>query len=194
VAGASPKNAPWKNFKEAVEILKANPGKYFFTSSSPGSSPHVCLQALFDAVGVKIGHIPSKDSASAIITLGSGTAQFYADPPVFVRQFDLQGMGIFAEKRLEAFPDLPTFKEMGIDVPHFSGWHAFMGPKNLPPDLLARLDAAAKKIVESPEFAEICRRTDMLPSYLNAGDFAKFYKDEYELYGKYLTQFGLKKK
>ncbi len=194
VAVVSPKNVPWKNFKEAVELLKANPGKYFFASSGPGSSPHVSMQALFDALGVKIGHIPAKDSGSAIISINSGTTQFYADPPVIIRQFDLLGMGIFAEKRMAAFPDVPTFKEMGIDVPNFSGWHGFMGPKNLPADLHARLDAAAKKIVESSEFAEICKRTDMVPAYLNSKEFAAFYKAEYELYGKYLRQFGLKKK
>ena len=137
--------------------------------------------------------MPAKDSASAILALQSGTVQFYADPPVIITHFDLNGLGIFADKRLDAFPDIPTFKEMGIDVPNFSGWHALWGPPNLPADILAKLEAAARKVILSPEFGEVCKRANMLVSYKDSKDFAKFFAEQHQVYGKYITEFGLKK-
>lgn len=193
VAVVSTKNAPWKNFKEAIEIIRQNPDKYFFASSSPGSSPHISQQALFSALGLKVGHMPAKDSASAIQALNSGTVQFYADPPVIIRQFDLVGMGIFADQRLPSLPDVPTFKEMGIDVPNFSGWHAFWGPANLPPEILKTLEDGAKKVIASDAFKALCQRTDMQPTYLDSPAFTKYFADQHALYEKYAIEFGLKK-
>lgn len=186
--------SPWKDFKEALEDARKNPGKYFFASSSPGSSPHISQQALFAALGVKVNHMPAKDSASAIQALQAGTVQFYADPPVIIKQFGLKGMGIFAENRMPSFSDVPTFKELGIDIPNFSGWHAFWGPPKMPADVLATLEKAAQKVINSPEFKEICDRTDMAVTYMNSEDFAKFFAEQHALYRKYSEEFGLKKK
>lgn len=194
VAVVTTKKSPWKDFHEAVEDIRQHPGKYFFGSSGPGSSPHISMQALFSALGLKIGHMPAQDSASAIQALNSGTVQFYADPPVIVRQFDLKCVGIFADKRLESLPDVPTFKEMGIDVPSFSGWHAFWGPAGLPPEIVRTLETAARKVVASAAFKELCQRTDMQPTYLDSAGFSKFFADQYHLYEKYSAEFGLKKK
>lgn len=185
--------APWKTFQEAVEHLKQNPGKYFFTSSSPGSSPHISQQALFAALGLKVNHMPSKDSGSAIQALNSGTVQFYADPPVIIRQFGLVGLAVFGDKKLPEYPDLPTMKELGINVPAFTGWHGFWGPANLPADVLSRLEEAAAKVIASEEFRQLCARTDMQASYLNSAEFTKFFESEYALYSKYAKEFGLKK-
>lgn len=194
VAVVASGKATWKDFKEAVEEARANPGKLFFASSSPGSSPHISQQALFAALGVKVGHMPARDSASAIQALQAGTVQFYADPPVIIDQFGLKGLGIFADKRLEAFPDVPTFKEMGIDVPNFSGWHAFWGPPQLPAEVLATLEKAAQAAITSPEFRDVCARTNMAVSYMGSKEFAKFFAEQSALYRKYSEEFGLKKK
>lgn len=194
IAVVTTKNSPWKDFPDALKDLKANPDKYFYASSGPGGSPHVALQALFNVCGVKVGHLPTKDSASAILAMQSGTAQFYADPPVIIKHFDLKGLGIFGEKRMEAFPDLPTFKEMGINAPPLSGWHGLFGPSNMDPALLAQLESLVKKVVESREFLDSCKRTDMRASYMNSKDFTKFFGEQYVLYGKLMEEFGLKKK
>jgi tripartite-type tricarboxylate transporter receptor subunit TctC len=193
VAVVSAKNTPWKDFNAAVEDIRKNPDKYFFGTSGPGSSPHVSMQALFSTLNLKIGHMPAKDSASAILALQAGTVQFYADPPVIIKHFDLKGMGIFADKRMDAFPDVPTFKELGINVPNFSGWHGFFAPAGLPADILAVLEAAAKKVILSPEFAVICKNADMAVSYRNSKEFKQFFSDQYAMYKKYITAFGLKR-
>lgn len=193
VAVVTSKKTGWKTFQQAFEDIKKNPDKYFFVSSSPGSSPHISQQALFAALGVKVAHMPAKDSASAIHALSSNTTQFYADPPVIIRHFDLVGLGVFAEKRMASFPDLPTFKELGVDVPHFSSWHAFWGPANMSPAIVQTLDAAAKKVIQSEAFKSICTRTDMEPAYMGPADFAGYFAEQYALYGKYAAEFGLKK-
>lgn len=194
IAVVAAKNSPWKDFPDAVKDMKANPGKYFFGSSGPGGSPHVALQALFTVCGVDIGHMPAKDSASAILALQSGTVHFYADPPVIIKHFDLKGMGIFGEKRMETFPDIPTFKEMGFNVPPLSGWHGLFGPPDMESGLLSEIEAIAKKVILSPEFADICKRTDMQVSFMDSKTFKPFFEEQYHLYGKLMEEFGLKKK
>jgi len=189
----SPKSVPWKNFAEAVAEVKKNPGKYVFTSSAPGSSPHFCQEALFSALGLDVVHMPANGSAGAIQALQTGTAHFYADPPVIIRQFDLIGLGCFGDKRMPAYPEMATFREQGIDIPVFSGWHAFWGPKDMPADIVAKLEAAAEKVINSEAFKSICARTDMNNTFMNSAEMTKFFQSEHATYDGLATKLGLKK-
>ena len=189
----SPKSAPWKNFEEAIAEVKKNPGKYVFTSSAPGSSPHFCQAALFEALGLDVVHMPANGSAGAIQALQTGTAHFYADPPVIIRQFDLIGLGCFGDERLPAYPDMATFREQGLNIPVFSGWHAFWGPKDMPADIVAKLEAAAEKVINSEAFKKICTRTDMNNTFMNSAEMTKFFEAEHANYEKLAVMLGLKK-
>ena len=189
----SPKDVPWKNFAEAVAEVKKHPGKYVFASSAPGSSPHFSQQALFAALGLDVVHMPANGSAGAIQALQTGTAQFYADPPVIIRQFDLQGLGCFGDTRMPEYPDMLTFREQGIDIPSFTGWHAFWGPKDLPADIVAKLEKAAEKVINSEEFKQICQRTDMKNTFMSSAEMARFFAEEHDTYNTLATKLGLKK-
>lgn len=190
----TPKNLPWKNFKEAYEILKANPNKYMFVSSSPGGVAHVAQEAIFHALDLKLGHLPTKDGASAAQALVSGTAQFFCDPPILIKQFDLIGLAIMADERSPACPDVPTFKELGFpQVPNLSLWQGLFAPKNLPADILARLEEASKKVVESDQFQEICAKAGMQSRYMNSADFDKQIRADYALFDQILRESGFKK-
>ena len=193
VAVVTSKKSPWNSFNEAVEDIKKNPGKYFYASSGAGGSSHVQQAALYSTLGLDIGHMPAKDSASGILALQSGTVQLYADPPVIVKHFDLKPLALFADQRMEALPDVPTFKELGVDIPTFSNWYSFYGPPGLPQDILQKLEAASGKVITSAEFKELCDKVDMFPGYLNSKDATVFVTDEYHLFSKYMQQFGLKK-
>ncbi|NLE55331.1 MAG: hypothetical protein GX617_10365, partial [Lentisphaerae bacterium] len=176
-----------------VDDIKKNPNKYVFASSAPGSSPHFCMQALFSALGLQVVHMPANGSAGAIQALQAGTVQFYADPPVIIRQFDLVGLGVFGDKRMPEYPDIPTFRELGINVPNFTGWHAFWGPKNLPPQILSKLEAAAEKAINSPEFKQICQRTDMKNTFMSSTETTSFFASEYNNYKALADQLGMVK-
>ena len=188
------KNSPWNSFNEAVDDIRKNPDKYFYASTGAGGSSHVQQAALFFTLGLNIGHMPAKDSGSAALAMQSGTVQLYADPPVIVKQFDLKPLALFAEKRMETLPDVPTFKELGVDIPVFTNWYCFYGPPNLPEDIRKKLEAAAEKVLTSAEFKVLCDKVDMFPGFLNSKDATAFATNEYNLFSKYMEQFGLKKK
>jgi tripartite-type tricarboxylate transporter receptor subunit TctC len=95
---------------------------------------------------------------------------------------------------MSEYPDMPTIRELGINIPNFTGWHAFWGPKNLPPQILTKLEAAAEHVINSPEFKQICQRTDMNTTFMSSAEATSFFASEYNTYKALANQLGMVKK
>lgn len=185
-------NTPYNNLQDVIKDGKANPGKLVYGSSGPGTIPHIAMVATMDALGIKARHIPDKGTANAMKSMAGGVIQFFADTPVILERYDVKALGAYTDERLPGLPDVPTFKEQGVDLT-FSIWRGVFAPKGTPKEIVDKIAAACEKAAASQEFKDYAKKlkTDIL--YMGPDQFAEFVNSEYQKNGKILESAGLKK-
>jgi tripartite-type tricarboxylate transporter receptor subunit TctC len=148
--------APWKSAKEAMDFARANPGKLRVGTPGNGSIGHLIVASVNSKAGVKLGHVPYASGAESIPSmLGGHIESVVAHPSELlphVQAKTVRVLATFEDKRNPAYPDAPTFREMGHDVV-MGVYYPIVAPKNLPADIKAKLFNAAKAAIESPAFA-----------------------------------------
>src|SRR4051812_3209749 len=146
-----------KNIQELIALAKAKPGSLNFASTGTGGITHLATE-LFDLMtGVKMTHIPYKGTGPALVDLLGGQVQvMFGAIPALAPQHKsgkVRGIAVTTAKRNGALPDIPT---VGETVPGYEAvlWYAFWGPKNLPKDVVTRLNAEINKAIATPEMKE----------------------------------------
>ena len=131
-------DAPWKSLKEFLDYAKKNPDMITVGNSGAGGGVHLVALAFERAAGVKFNHIPfSGGGPSVTALLGGHINAVSVSPPEgieHVKAGKLKIIALFAEKRFEMFPDVPTVKEQGIDFV-MGMWRGLVAPKGTPPDV-----------------------------------------------------------
>jgi tripartite-type tricarboxylate transporter receptor subunit TctC len=147
---------PATNLKEFIALLKADPSKYSYGSSGIGTPIHLMAEMFNKEIGVKTLHVPYKGGNQVQLDLMSDRVT-YAFLPTgameFVRTGKLKGYGLAADKRDAGFAELPTMDEAGM--PGFKATVNFVlvAPRQTPPDAVAKMNAAANKVIASEAFA-----------------------------------------
>lgn len=148
-------NVPARNLQEFIALVKANPGKYTFASGGVASPPHVIGEMFNIQIGVKTLHVPYKGANQVLPELMSDRIS-YAFLPTggmeFARSGKVKSFAVAADRRDGDFPELPTFTEAGL--PGFNARASFVlvAPKQTPSDVLAKLNAAANKVLSGGNF------------------------------------------
>lgn len=150
-------NVPAKTPKELVAWLKANPDKAQFGSPGAGALPHFFGLMFGKAAGIEMTHIAYKGGTPAIadllggqIPMVSSTASEFLD---LHQAGKLRVIATSDVKRSLGFPDVPTFKESGIDIVGTS-WYGMFAPAKTPDDVVVRLNKAIVDAVKSPDVAQ----------------------------------------
>ncbi|MBP0639344.1 tripartite tricarboxylate transporter substrate binding protein [Cupriavidus sp. AcVe19-6a] len=168
-------DAPWKSVEEFLAYAKANPGKATISNAGSGTIPHIAAAALGEKARATFNHVPYQGSAPAIMGLLSGdvdaTAVAYAELRQHVEAGKLRTLAVMADKRVATLPNVPTFKERGMDL-QYSVWRGIALPKSAPPDVVAKLREAAKKIAETPSFKETVQKQNLTMAYADMPEFS----------------------
>ncbi len=144
---------PAKTLSEFVAYAKANPGKVNFSSSGLGSSLHLAAELFAQRAGIKMTHVPYPGSAGAMRALLSNEVQMFSEvvsgalPQI--AQKSVLPLAITSAKRLAVAPEIPTVAESGFPGFEALGWYGLVVPKATPAPVVARLEAAINKILES---------------------------------------------
>jgi len=160
--GVNPKS-PWKTFKEFVEYAKKNPKKVKYGSYSPISTTSFLMRLIAKAEGIDWEHIPFKgDAAATMATIGGHTDAATTANTIFpyVRSGQIRLLVVFNENRSPEFPDVPTTRELGYDLPALSDMGTFfmiLAPKGLKGAPLEKLSSAFSKAVQDPSYAKIMK-------------------------------------
>jgi tripartite-type tricarboxylate transporter receptor subunit TctC len=140
---------------ELVTLLKANPGKYNYSSMGAGSISHLAMEALAARSGTQMVHIPYAGSGPAVAALLAGDTQVAALPAAAVMSHikagKLKALAVATEKRSPALPDLPTLREAGIENVFADAWMGFVVPAKTPEAIVARLYDEISKALADPE-------------------------------------------
>jgi len=187
---------PVNSAREIVEYAKKNPGKLSFASSTVGSPGHLAGELLRMVTGGLIEHIPYKGGATAIADLLAGRVQimFEGTSSVgpHVKGGKLRGIAVTSEKRVGAFPDMPTMAESGLQGFDISVWQGMVAPAGLPRPLLDRINAAVNRAVSAPNFKA---RMAELGSEAAGGtpeEFAALIKRDSTRWGEVIRKAGIK--
>jgi len=144
-----------KNLTEFIALLKASPGKYTFATSGVGSINHMLGESFQSYAGVKLVHVPYKGSGPGMTDVMGGQVDMIFDQfpssKGFIDTGKLRGIGVIAPKRIPGY-DIMTMEEAGLKGFTDEAWYGLLAPGKTPPDVVAKLGEATKKVMANAEF------------------------------------------
>lgn len=187
---------PARNYKEFVAELKKNPGKYSFASSGAGSIAHLQMELYKNLSGTFITHIPYRGSGPALNDTVAGQVPIIFDNLPSTLPFALQKrlipIVVAAPQRLAALPDVPTFKEVGLEPVNRMAYYGIVGPKGLPKEVVDKVNAGVRKALEDPAVRKRIEDTGSQIVANTPEQFAAQIKAEYDVYKKVVETAKLK--
>jgi tripartite-type tricarboxylate transporter receptor subunit TctC len=180
-------DAPWKTLPELLAYAEANPGKLNWGTLGIGSTQHLAMERVGMARGLSWTHAPYRGTADTLRALLSGEIDFASESSGWapmVQAGQLRLLAVFTAQRAKRFPDVPTMKELGIDVVVDSPG-GLIGPKGMDPAVVAVLADAFRAAAQEPEHLKFLENMDQPlilldgPAYKAA--MAKTYEEEKEL-------------
>ncbi|APV52243.1 ABC transporter substrate-binding protein [Betaproteobacteria bacterium GR16-43] len=189
-------SVPANNLKELVALAKANPGKLNYATPGSGSVPHVGMELFKQQTGTDFTHVPYKGAGPAMQDVIAGNVQVtIATPPSllgFVQAGKLRALAVAAKTRHPLLPDVPTAAESGYPAFELEAWLALFAPAGTPPDVIAKLTAAAKQALSSPDAIERTRATGMTMRYLTPTELDAVVKTDLAYWSKVITDAKIK--
>ncbi len=186
---------PAKDYKGFIAAVKAAPNKYTFSSSGTGGIGHLQMELFKSLTGAKITHIPYKGAGPALNDTVAGQVHMIFDnlPSAlpFIKSGRLVAIAIAAPQRLEALPDVPTFKELGLEPVNRMAYYGIHGPKGLPPEVVAKVSEAVKTTLQRPDVRERIAATGSLVVGNSPEEFTAQTRAEFEVYKKVVTEQNL---
>lgn len=182
--------------KELIDKARAQPGKLDFGSAGNGTTTHLAIVLLEQAAGIKLAHVPYKGAAPAVQDLVAGQIDGLVDNPPLVlphvRSGALKALAWAAAQRMAILPDVPTAAEAGLPGFEASSWFALVAPAGTPPEIVARLNAEAAKILKDPKMVEQFAQRGIRLVGNPAAEFAAFIPKERARWGDIVKASGVK--
>jgi tripartite-type tricarboxylate transporter receptor subunit TctC len=188
--------SPWKTFKELVDYAKKNPGKITYSSTGVGSPMHMAMEYVAKQEKITWTHIPFPGGMPAFTALLGDHVQVNAgsgESVPYIKDGTVRILANLSEKRVKAWPNVPTLREMGYDIYNESVF-MFSAPKGTPPYIIEKLQNAFHKAMDDPEFPGVMAKVEFEPSYRNAADTKKYLDDANVRIGHMVQELKLPKK
>jgi tripartite-type tricarboxylate transporter receptor subunit TctC len=151
-------SVPANNLKDFFELVRKDPNKYTFGTTSLGSASHLAIELLKRDAGIDTLVIAYKGTGPALTDLMSGQIQLLADPVLsslpLAQSGKIKALGLTSLKRAAAAPEIPTVEESGMKGFEFVSWYGLWAPKNLPADISAKLQSDIAKVLARPDMKE----------------------------------------
>ena len=179
---------PARDYKTFLEIIKKNPGKYSFASSGTAAIGHMQMELFKRLSGTFITHIPYRGAGPALNDTVAGQVPIIFDnlPSAlpFIKDGRLIPIVVAAPQRLAQLPNVPTFKEVGLEPVNRMAYYGVLGPKGLPKDVVDKVSSAVKKTLEDPAVRKRIEDTGSIIIANTPEQFAAQIAAEYAVYKK----------
>ena len=191
---ASRAHAPYKSASELIAHAKANPGKVVFGSSGTGTAVHLAGEAMADEAGISFNHVPYRGLAPAITAALGGFVDLVIGLPVAIKpQVDggkLRALAQFGSTRAPALPDVPTLRELGVNLTLGVDIGLF-APAGTAMPIVAQINDAVAKAVASGEFQGFASKALATAAYLPAQEYRKIVDGERAMYARIVPRIKL---
>lgn len=187
---------PAKDYKGFLAELKKSPGKYSYSSSGTGGIGHLQTELFKNLAGVFITHIPYRGAGPALNDTVAGQVPMTFDnmPSAlpFIQSNRLIPIVVAAPQRLPQLPNVPTFKEVGLEPVNRMAYYGIYGPKGMPRDIVDKINAGVRKALEDPAVKKRIEDTGSLIIGNTPEQFTAQIKAEFEVYKKVVESANLK--
>jgi len=176
---AVPADSRWKTLADLIADAKANPGKLNYGTAAIGSTQHLSTEALTLATGAKFMHIPQQGSAGSMTALLGKHVDFVTETSVWaphVAAGRVRLLAVTSPKRASAYPDVPTFSELGVSP--IRSVQAIIGPAGMPEPERKILEDAFRKALKDPGFVNTMKVLAMEIIDLPGPDVKKLVEQE----------------
>ena len=183
---------PAKDYKGFIAEVKRSPGKYSYSSSGTGGIGHLQMELYKNLSTTFITHIPYRGVGPALNDTVAGQVPMIFDnlPSAlpFIKDNRLVPIVVAAPQRLAVLPNVPTFKEVGLEPVNRMAYYGIYGPKGLPKDIVEKISAGVKKALEDPAVRKRIEDTGSLIVANSPEQFAAQMKAEYEVYKRVVME------
>jgi tripartite-type tricarboxylate transporter receptor subunit TctC len=146
-------SVPVKTVAELVAYAKAHPGKLNYSTGGIGTLPHLTAELLKQTTGAQIVHVPYKGGGPSLMAVMAGEAQMTFDTIAtsgqMVADGKLRALAVAGKKRVAELPNVPTMTEAGYPSLATGAWTALLAPRNTPPEIVAKLNAATNAAINA---------------------------------------------
>jgi tripartite-type tricarboxylate transporter receptor subunit TctC len=187
---------PARDYAGFLAELKKNPGKYSFASSGTGGIGHLQMELYKSLTGTFVTHIPYRGAGPALSDTVAGQVPVIFDnlPSAlpFIKDGRLIAIVVAAPQRLAVLPNVPTFKEVGLEPVNRMAYYGITGPKGLPKEAVDKISAAVKTTANLPDVKKRIEDTGSLLILNTPAEFAQQIEAEYAVYRQVVAQRKLK--
>ena len=187
---------PAKDYKGFLAELKKNPGKHSYSSSGTGGIGHLQMELYKSLTGTFVTHIPYRGAGPALNDTVAGQVPMTFDnlPSAlpFIQSNRLVPIVVSAPQRLSQLPNVPTFKELGVEPVNRMAYYGIYGPKGMPKDVVDKINAAVIKVLQDPAVKKRIEDTGSIIIGNSPDQFAAQMKAEFDVYKKVVEQQRLK--
>lgn len=184
---------PANSVADLVALAKKEPGKYSYAS---GSSSAIVSGATFARLaGIDLLHVPYKSSPPALTDVIAGrVSMIFVDVPTALPHVNakaLRALAVTTKYRSALLPDLPTMDEAGVKGFDVTSWQGYFGPANMPKEIVTKLNAEIRKVVERPDVKKELANRGMEAFSSTPGEFDAFVKDQLVVWKRLITDAGI---
>jgi tripartite-type tricarboxylate transporter receptor subunit TctC len=189
-------NSGIDSVRKLVDMARAKPGSIAYASGGAGAGAHLSGELFKYLAKVDLIHVPYKGNAPALNDVLGGQVPVMWDTITtalpHVKSGKLRALAVTSRKRSPLAPDVPTMIEAGLPDFEISAWYVVMAPKNLPPEVLRRLNAEVNKAIQDPEVRERLGNQGVDFVGGSAADAEKFIRSELERWARVARTTGMK--
>lgn len=186
--------SPWQTFPEFLEHAKRNPGKVNYGSPGVGTSLHITMERIAGERGIEWTHVPFRGVAENMQALLGGQIDAVADSSGWAQLVEdgkFRLLCVWGEQRAKRFPNVPTLREVGIDIVSASPY-GLAGPKGMDPGVVRALHDIFKAALHDPSNLAVLDRLDMPLMYKDTQTYTAFVREQYEADAAMIRRLGLK--
>ena len=189
------KDFPAKTVQELIAYAKANPGKINYASQGVGTTSHTTAELFQFITGTKLTHVPYKGTAPAVNDLLAGNVDLMFNELATSIELHKSGqariLAVTVKDRVPALPDIPTLEEVGVHGCISDTWHAITAPPKTPPEIVAKLNAAANAAMRDPGLREHFAALNIGPGGGTPAEASAFVKEETQRWGDVIRKAGI---
>ena len=187
---------PVKNVTELIAYAKANPGKLNYSSGGNGSAAHLAVEYFKLQTKTEIVHVPYKGTGPSVTDLIAGQVSMTMTgaPAVMphVQSGRIRALGVSSPQRIPALAQIPTVAESGVPGFDATQWYGVVAPVGTPKDIVARLNAEIRKIMQSKEMLERLNTEGAISAAGTPEQFDAYIKSEIARWGAVVKAAGMK--